>query len=403
MPCSNGRRASGSVKDLLRTRHFELSTTRTYFKIATASVLVSLKGFGAVSSRITICIPTHRRPSLLMQCVHSCFMQDYRPIEIDISDNSVADDTRALVSSLVPPEGITLRYWRNSPPIGPVENQKKLFAEARGKYFVWMNDDDVLVPGAVSAMAASFNRASDVVVSYGIEQLINPAGEILPDVSARWNVEHKQLPQFTGLRRDLLVCAFWKQMPHVGFLVSTEAARKVGIRDRSEVGLASDTDFAIRLGLTYRGSAHVFLDRVTVQTRLDPATLSRTSEDVCWKLYDIVAAMDDLSPEEARARDQLLWRIGHLALREHCLAYRRRAALRILFSNPFWQRVEWLRLAYSAGLIAMPRLAFALRGWFRDSLDWLPPVETDGRQILRSGISMKSPAPDVKEIQPALQ
>src|SRR5208337_1188305 len=154
------------------------------------------------------------------------------PLEIDVSDNSLKDDTRALVESLAPPAGITLRYWRNSPPIGPVENQKKLFAEARGRCFVWMNDDDVLLPGAVSAMAASFEWASDVVVSYGIEQLINSAGEVLPDVSARWNVEYQQLPELTGLRRDLLVCAFLKQMPHVGFLVSTEAARKVGIRDR---------------------------------------------------------------------------------------------------------------------------------------------------------------------------
>jgi glycosyltransferase involved in cell wall biosynthesis len=330
------------------------------------------KGYGVVSDRITICIPTYRRPSMLVHCLYSCLMQDYRPLEIDISDNSPNDDTRTLVESLTLPEGISLRYWRNSPSIGPVENQKKLFAAARGRRFVWMNDDDVLAPGAVSAMAASFDWAPDVIASYGIEQVINPAGEVLPDVSARWNAEHKQLPECTGLRRDLLVCAFWKQMPHVGFMVLTEAARKVGVRDRLEVGLAADTDFAIRLGQTYKGSAHVFIDRVTIQTRLEPSTLSRTSQDVCWKLYDIVSAIDNLSPEEARARDRLLRRIGPLALREHSLAYRRRAALRIMLSSSYWQGRGWIRMAYSAGLIAMPRLAYAMRSQVRNSLDWLP-------------------------------
>jgi hypothetical protein len=318
-----------------------------------------------------------------MHCLHSCLMQNYRPLEIDVRDNSPNDDTRTLVESLTPPEGVTLRYRRNSPSIGPVENQKQLFAAVRGRRFVWMNDDDVLLGGAVDAMSASFEWASDVVVSYGIEQIINPAGEVLPDVSDRWNVEHNQLPEWTGLRRDLLICAFWKQMPHVGFLVLTEAARKVGVRDRSEVGLAADTDFAIRLGQTYKGSAHAFIDRVTVQTRLEPSTLSRTSEDVCWKLYDIVAAIDNLSPEEEHARDRLLTKIGPLALREHSLAHRRKAALRIMLSSTYRERMGLLRMAYSAGLIALPRLAFAMRGQVRDSLDWLPaaPRQAATKQI----------------------
>ena len=336
-----------------------------------------------VSDLITICIPTFRRPSFLMHCLHSCLIQNYRPLEIDVGDNSPNDDTRTLIELLAPPEGVTLRYWHNSPSIGPVENQKKLFAAARGRRFVWMNDDDVLLSGAVDAMSSSFKWASDIIVSYGIEQIINPAGEVLPDVSARWNVEHNQLPEWTGLRRDLLISAFWKQIPHVGFLVLTEAARTVGIRDRSEVGLATDTDFAIRLGQTYKGSAHAFIDRVTVQTRLASATLSRTSQDVCWKLYDIVAAIDNLSPEEERARDRLLTRIGPLALREHSLAHRRKAALRIMLSSNYCRRMGLVRMAYSAGLIALPRLAFAMRGQVRDSLDWLPaaPPQASAKPI----------------------
>lgn len=327
---------------------------------------------------ITIGIPTYRRPTALLHCLHSGMIQDYRPLEIDIGDNSPDDETRSLVESMTPPEGITLRYWRNTPSNGPVENQRKLLAAARGRRFVWMNDDDVLLPGAVSAMAAAFSLAPDVIVTYGIEQMINLAGEFLPELTARSNAAYRRIPEHAGLRRDLLVCAFWKQMPHVGFLVLTEAARKVGIRDRAEVGLAVDTDFAVRLGRIYKGFAHVFMDRATIRSRMAPTTLSQTARDVSWKVYDFVAGLDGLSPEEARARDHLLRDLGPLTLREHSLAHRRRAALRILLSGTYPRDRGLVRMAYSVGLIAMPGLAFAMRrlavGDGLEQGSWLPPV-----------------------------
>src|SRR4051812_26501670 len=52
-----------------------------------------ISGLAVVSDLITICIPTYRRPSLLLSCLQTCFMQDYRPLEIDIGDNSPNDQT----------------------------------------------------------------------------------------------------------------------------------------------------------------------------------------------------------------------------------------------------------------------------------------------------------------------
>lgn len=348
-------------------------------------VVLALDGESAatVNDLITICIPTYRRPSLLLHCLYSCLMQDYRPLEIDISDNSPTDDTRALVECMTPPEGVTLRYWRNSPSIGPVENQKKLFASVRGRRFVWMNDDDVLLPGAVSALSDAFSLAPDVIVSYGFDQMINTAGEILPEQTARSNIEFQRLQEYTGLRRDLLVCALWQQISHVGFLVLTEAARKVGIRDRSEVGLAVDADFAIRLGQVYKGYAHVFIDRVTVQSRMGPSTLGQTSLDVAWRFYDVVRNMQELSPEEVRARDRLLRRSQPLALREHSLAHGRKAALRILLSCPYRSSGGLARWLYALSLVAMPNFAYSTRRLVKDSLavGWLSALRPHHRLI----------------------
>ena len=254
-----------------------------------------------------------------------------------------------------------MRYWRNSPSIDPVENHRKLFIAARGRRLVWMNDDDVLLPGAVSAMSDAFSLAPDVIVAYGMEQVINIAGEVLQEFTELSNIEFRRTSGETGVRRDLLVCAFWQQISHVGFLVLTEVARNVGLRDRAEVGLAVDADFAIRLAQTTRGSAHVFLDRITVQSRIGPTTLGQSSKDVARKFYDVARQMDNLSQQEARARDRMLMRIQPLALREHSIAQGRLAALRIFLSRPYRSSGSLARWVYSLGLVLMPDLAYLAR------------------------------------------
>jgi glycosyltransferase involved in cell wall biosynthesis len=317
--------------------------------------------FGIVKDLITICIPTYRRPTFLLHCVYSCLAQDYRPLEIDISDNSPNPETGEWVQTVPPPEGVSIRYWRNPPSTSQVESFRKLIDAARGRRLVFMNDDDVLLPGAVTAMSEAFEMAPDVIVSYGREQRINAEGEILHETTARWEIKYRRTSDQTGLRRDLLVCAFWQQISHVGFLVLTDAARRVGFRDRSEVGLAVDTDFAIRLAQAYRGYAHVLIDRFTTQSRIGPSRLGQTSRDVAWKLYDNLSDMGNLSQEEALARDCLLRRFQPLAFREHSLAHGRLAALRLFLSRPYNASGDLARWVYTLSLVISPNLAWWMR------------------------------------------
>jgi Glycosyl transferase family 2 len=293
--------------------------------------------------------------------LHSCFCQDYRPLEIDISDNSPTSETGEWVRAIPLPDGVTVRYWRNPPGTDPVHSYQVLLGAARGRRLLWMNDDDVILPGAVSSLADAFALAPDVIVSYGREQLINTDGEVLPERTAASEIEFQRLGAETGLRRDLLVCAYWQQISHVGYLIQTDAARRVGFRDRSEVGLAVDADFAIRLAQAYRGYAHVFVDRVTVQSRIGSSTLGQTSRDVAWKFYDLMRGTENLSPAESAALDRMLRRIQPLALREHSLVHGRLTALRILLSSPLRWSGSWARWVYSLGLIVMPNLALRTR------------------------------------------
>jgi glycosyltransferase involved in cell wall biosynthesis len=315
-----------------------------------------------VSDLITICIPTYRRPSLLLSCLQTCFLQEYRPLEIDVGDNSPDDQTERLLRAIAPPPGITLRYWRNDPPLGPVGNVQKLFAEARGRRLLLMHDDDALLPGAMAALDAAFRMAPDVVLAYGSPEVINERGERVSEETERDNLNANRTPEQAGLRRDLLSCAFWRQVPPNGFLIDAEAARRVGFRERTEVGLAVDTDFGVRLARAYRGTgAFVYIDQPTSQYRLAPTSQRFNEPDTCWKFYDDVARIGSLTPEEEQARDVMLAQIARAAVIENALGGRRRAALRIFLSRHYPRPEGWARTLYVLGLLAMPRTFRAVR------------------------------------------
>ena len=316
-----------------------------------------------MSGLITVCVPTYRRPTLLLQCLHSCLAQDYRPFEIDVADSSPNGDTRILVEAITPPSGIQLRY-RHLPPSTELHDKfRSLYNEARGGRLLFMHDDDCFLPGGLAALDAAFSMAPDVVLSYGREQVINEAGEVLPDVTHAWQADSWRTPEHAGLRRDLMVCALSRQVPVNAFLIESDVMREIGFRSRAEIGLAEDTDFGIRLAQTYRGRrSFAFIDRLTMQRRYMASSLMWTAPDTCWQLYDEIAAMQDLTPEEERARALALSQIARGALRENALGGRRRAALRIFLSRHYPRGAEGLaKTLWSLGLLAAPKTALALR------------------------------------------
>lgn len=312
---------------------------------------------------ITICLPTYRRPTLLSQTLQSCFAQDYRPLEIDVADSSPNGDTRDLVEAMAPPEGVALRYRRLPPDTEPQAKVIRLFAEARGRRLVIMHDDDVFLPGAIAALDEAFSSAPDVVIAYGREEIMNEAGEFLPEETEASQVEAWRTADQAGLRRDLMVCALSRQVPPNGFLIDSDVMRKFGFRSRAEIGVAEDTDLGIRLAQAYSGrGAFAFIERLTTRRRLMRSSLGWTAPDTCWQLYDEMAAMQGLSPEEERARAWTLRYCARSALRENALGGRRRAALQV-FRSPYYPRGEEgaAKTLYSLGLLAMPRAVLALR------------------------------------------
>lgn len=304
---------------------------------------------------ITISIPTHRRPSLLLHALYSCLLQEYRPLEIDISDDSPSAETEAIVRSLTLPEGISLRYWRNSPSLGQAGNVNKLFAEARGAKLILLHDDDALMPGAVSVLHDAFSWSDFVVASYGLQLVITENGE--SSLRDRNSINRtRRTPDSAGLQEDVIEAALYGQFPNNGYLVKTELARAVGYRGKPDVGEACDLDFSIRLAFANRDGAFAFVNQYTSQYRLTSFSL-RSTHDVCWKAFDQVSALRDLTPNQVSAQQYLLRRLAEEAVVDNACHYRRLRALQLFFSSFYPKRKLTLKAAYHLGLIAMPKLS----------------------------------------------
>jgi glycosyltransferase involved in cell wall biosynthesis len=307
------------------------------------------------NSLVTIAMTAYRRPTMILQALLSCTAQDYRPLEIDVSDDSPNDDTEKAVRSIAVPDGISLRYRRNRPSLGEPENVNSLFGNARGRYTVLLHDDDALLPGAVSTLMEAITCHPGAVAAFGIQEVIWNSGESSPEESQQLNAYYLRDARFAGLLEDPLLSALRRQFPNNGYLVETEAARRVGYRGHAQIGRAGDTDFGIRLGQLYRNQAFVFVAQPVSQYRMTDGS-SRSMTGISSKIYEFLEAMEDLSPAQSEARYELMRRLTQHAVVDNALNRNRRRALQMFLSKPYRARVSLQMALYHLTLIAWPRL-----------------------------------------------
>jgi abequosyltransferase len=100
---------------------------------------------------LTIAVPTYNRSATLDQLLQSLApqLQDESRIELLISDNASPDDTPQLIEEFEQC-GHVVQYVRNTINIGPDGNFAQCFELARGRFFLLLSDDDLLVPGALA-------------------------------------------------------------------------------------------------------------------------------------------------------------------------------------------------------------------------------------------------------------
>ena len=115
------------------------------------------RGVSVPASLVSIVIPTRNYADYVGQAIRSGVRQGYQPIEIIVVDDGSTDDTPAVLREF---EGAIQVVRLGGLGVSAARNAG--LARARGEYVVFLDADDLLVPGGLAAQVAQFDCRPDV-------------------------------------------------------------------------------------------------------------------------------------------------------------------------------------------------------------------------------------------------
>ncbi len=184
------------------------------------------------SPSVTMLIPTFDRAELLGEAIDSLLAQDHPRLEVLVLDDGSTDRTPELLADYARACPDRFRWTRHE-NVGQARTLNRGFELAEGELVGFLSSDDVLLPGAVSKLAAAFAAEPEVVVAYSAWEYVDAVGQRLDRVMpVEFSVEH----------------AIASSDPVIGpgALVRREAIARVGGWD-PEIRYSADFEFWLRV------------------------------------------------------------------------------------------------------------------------------------------------------------
>jgi hypothetical protein len=128
---------------------------------------------------ITIVVPVYNRAGrLLSEALDSVLAQDYPNLEVIAIDDGSTDNTPDALAEYAARRPNRFS-WERQENQGQAATLNRGFELAEGGLLGYLSSDDVLLPGAISRLAAELARRSDAVLAYPAYQVIDEAGEVV--------------------------------------------------------------------------------------------------------------------------------------------------------------------------------------------------------------------------------
>lgn len=311
---------------------------------------------------VSICVLTYRRPAILPFALASALAQEYRPLEIVVSDDSPDDATTAVVAEITATTDVPIRYTHHVPKLGLAGNHHFVYGDARGKYAVLLHDDDLLKPGAVARLMEPVLRDPRVRATIGRQEYIDEGGALLPRETAEREALIARFDPRHAVEQPIEACLM-QYLSNDGFLVETALAQQLGWLSPLGSVMCPDLDFGVRLGMTLAPGEMAFVDAFVSSYRRSPDAISGT---VAWrstdapedmaKLYHTIETLD-LPARSEYARQDLYRRAINVIVKGLALRGDRLDALRLFASRHYgWKIRLSKRGIYHLALIAWPRI-----------------------------------------------
>lgn len=208
--------------------------------------------------KVSIVLPCYNGAMMIGEAIESIIAQTYKDWELIIVNDCSTDNTLEVVNA----------YAAKDKRIRVVSNEKnsKLpatlnngFRKARGEYWTWTSDDNLLLPTMLEEMVGYLDEHPDVGFLVADEDYIDMRGRVL------WT---HVIPDDVALRLPLNC--------YIGaaFMYRAEIAKRIG-EYREDLFLVEDFEYFLRLNDNCR-LAH--LPKVLYQYRDNPDSLTATKQ-----------------------------------------------------------------------------------------------------------------------------
>jgi len=196
--------------------------------------------------KVSVCIPTYNRESLLPIAIQSVLQQTLQDFELIICDDGSTDSTAEIVTQI---NDDRIRYIRHAQNIGKSNNMRSGFEAAIGKYFIKFDDDDRLTPDFLARTAAILDEQPDVDfvgTDHWVIDINNVRDQqVTDDNSRRWGRTNLA----AGVIPNLLEIVFVQQSLQIGAtLFRRQVLAELGYM-RPNIQNCEDNDLLVRLAL----------------------------------------------------------------------------------------------------------------------------------------------------------
>jgi glycosyltransferase involved in cell wall biosynthesis/GT2 family glycosyltransferase len=118
---------------------------------------------------VSVVTPSYNQAAFLERTIRSVLGQNYPRLEYVVQDGGSADGSVAILEAF----SGRLTRWESAPDAGQAQAINRGFRHTGGEILAYLNSDDVLLPGALAAVANFFSEHPDVDVVYGHRVIID--------------------------------------------------------------------------------------------------------------------------------------------------------------------------------------------------------------------------------------
>lgn len=254
---------------------------------------------------VTVVIPTFRREHLVADSVRSVLAQEGVAVEVIVVDDSPEGSARQAV------EGVgdaRVRYLHRQHPSGgrPALVRNEGASQAQGEFIYFLDDDDLMEPGALARMVDALRQRPDAGLAFGVVAPFGENPEVLAQQQAYFSEARRVALRLRSPRQFQARITYGSPVMVCSACLGRRSAFEACGGFDASIPVCEDADMWARLvGMT----GFVFLDRVVVQYRTGAASLMHNLKPNDHKLDDSYRIIQGKFKRQVGALRALAWKV----------------------------------------------------------------------------------------------